>query len=540
MKKIFFLLALITSVSYSQTKKIKILSSEISTADEEQFPGATILIGHVKIAHEGATLDCKKALLYKKENLFKAVGEVVIEQGDSIIQYSDFTNYNGNTQKITSWGNVEINDKEMKLSTDTLHFDRKKQLLYYPDRGTIKDSKNTLKSHKGTYALKSKKFTAKNNVTVTNSENELTSDYLDYYTDTKFAYLYGPSTILNVKDSTQIYCERGFYDTNTDISYFVKNAKLSSKQKTIEADSLYYDKRKGFASATSNIKILDTVQNFITKGNYAELFEKKDSLFIVDKAVAISVFEKDSMYVHGDTLLVTGKPKKRMISAYHNVKIFKSDLQGKCDSLHTNEENGVTKLFVNPVLWSGKSQMTGDLIQLLSDTNTNKLDSLKILNNAFVIQKDTLSKENFNQIKGRNMYGKFIENRLKKLLVKGNAESVYYNRNQDTQQLETITKEIASDIEFVMENNEISQTKYFKKSEGKTYPPSKFPLDDKKLKGFIWRENEQPKVMKDIFNNDAPSKQFSPKKRNNAIKKAKEEFFSNEKSLINTKKRSTK
>ena len=262
MKNLFLLLLCILSTTIqSQNKKIKIISSDISTVDQEKYPGATILIGNVKIAHEGATLDCKRALLYKEKNIFKAVGEVVIEQGDSIIQYSDFTNYNGNTKIVKSWGNVEVNDKEMKLSTDTLYFDRTKQLLYYPSKGKIKDPKNTLTSNRGTYYLDNKKFTAKSKVYVVNPENTLESDHLDYYTNNKLAYLYGPSTITDLKDSTRIYSERGFYDTNTDISYFVKNTKLFSKEKTLYADSLYYNKRKGFASANNRIKMIDTIQN---------------------------------------------------------------------------------------------------------------------------------------------------------------------------------------------------------------------------------------------------------------------------------------
>ena len=501
MNKIFLFLLTIYSVSnFSQTKKIKILSSEISTVNEEKFPGATILYGNVKIAHEGATLDCKRALLYKEKNIFKAEGEVVIEQGDSIIQYSDYANYNANTKIAKSWGKVEVTDDEMKLSTDTLYFDRNEQILFYPAKGTIKDSKNTLKSNKGTYYLRDKKFSAKTKVNVINPDNTLDSDHLDYYTNTKLAYIYGPSTITNLKDSTKIYAERGFFNTNTDVSYFVKNTKLFLKEKTIEADSLYYDKRKGFASANNRIRVIDTLQKLVVKGNYAEVFELQDSLFVIKKAVAISVMEKDSMYVHGDTILVTGKKDKRVIRTFNNVKIFKSDLQGKCDSIHTSQATGLTKMFRNPVLWSQKSQITGDTIHFLTSKITNELDSLKVLNKSFMIQKDTV--DNFNQIKGKNIFGKFENNEITFMLVKGNAESLYYNRNETSKKLETITKEIASDIEFTFEDNEISQTKYFKQTEGKTYPPSKFPEDEKKFNGFIWREDEQPKTKEDIFIKD--------------------------------------
>ncbi len=525
MKKLFILYFLLLAFnSFSQTKKIRIISSEFSEADEKKYPGATILIGNVKIAHEGATLDCKQALLYKKENLFKAAGEVVIEQGDSIIQYSDFAIYNGDTKKAVSWGNVEINDKEMKMNTDTLHFDRKEQVLFYQTGGTIKDKKNTLKSLKGTYFLKEKKFIAKSKVTVVNPESHLESNHLDYYTNTSLAYLYGPSTITNLKDSTKVYSERGFYDTNTEISYFVKRAKLFLKNRTIEADSLYYDKRKGFASATNRIKIIDTLQNTVTKGNYAELYEQKDSLFIIDRAVAITEQEKDSMYVHGDKILITGKPEKRIVRIFNNVKIFKSNLQGKCDSIHTSQITGLTRMFRSPILWSGKSQITGDSIHLVSDKKTNELDSLRVLQNAFIIQKDSLADDNYNQIKGRNIYGKFIENDLRTMLVKGNAESLYHNRDDETQKLETITKEIASDIEFKLENNEVVETKYFKKSEGKTFPPSEFPKGEKKFRGFVWRGDEQPLVMEDIFIKDKASIFLKPKRNNKAVIKAKKKL----------------
>lgn len=542
MKRILFLFFFSLSfLSFSQGKKIKIIHSDFSEVNEEEHPEALILKGNVKISHEGATLDCNFALLYRDKNLFKAIGEVVIEQGDSIIQYSDFVNYNGNTKIAKSWGNVEANDKEMKLTTDTLYFDRKKQVLFYPNWGTIRDKKNTLKSIKGTYYTKTKKFEARTNVNVNNPENNLKTNNLDYYTDTRLAYLYGSSTVTNLKDSTKIYAERGFYNTNTNVSYFVKNSKLFLKDRTVFADSMYYDKNKGFASATNKIKVIDTLNNMVTKGNYAEIFEEKDSLFIVKKAVGITVKDNDSTYIHGDTIMVTGKPEKRIIRTFHNVKIFKSDLQGKCDSTYTSQITGLTKMYKTPVLWTGKSQITGDSIQILNNPKTEKLDSLFIYGNALMVQKDSISGKFFNQIKGRNMFGKFIENDLKTLLVKGNAESLYYNRNEDTQKLETITKQISSDIEFVLENNEIYETKYFKVPEGNTYPPSDFPKDLEKLNGFIWREDEQPKSKDDIFIKEKNSKIPNTKKEKpkiESIEKAKENFSkeSAKKAKVNLKK----
>ncbi len=511
MKKLLpYLFLLITSVSLSQQKKIKILNADLNYTNEEKYPGATILDGNVKIAHEGAILTCRRAFYYKKKNFFKAIQNVVINQGDTIRQTSDYVNYNANKKFAKSWGNVVLTDPKMTLKTDTLNFDRSNQKLFYNSFATIKDETNTLKSKNGNYFLENKKFRATTSVTITNPDNLIESNHLDYFTDSGQAYLYGPSTITNLKDQNRIYTERGFYNTKTDVSHFVKKSRLYLDNREIVGDSLYYDKKKGFASATNNIQIIDTLQNTFAKGNYAEYYQNKDSIFITKRAVAISVVENDSTYTHGDILLVTGKKDERILRAFYNVKIFKSDLQGKCDSLHTNQATGITKMFTKPILWSGKSQITGDHIQLLSNKKTEKLDSIKILGNSFIIQKDSIDPKNFNQIKGKNMYGKFRENELCFLLVKGNGESVYYNRN-DEGVLETITRELASTIEFELENNEIQSIKYIDQSDGTTYPPSKFPEEMKRLKGFIWREDEQPKKVEDIFIKKSSSDKKSQK-----------------------------
>ena len=527
---LIFAFLLLHFSGFSQSKKM-VYSAEQQYVDEEKYPGATVLIGKVKMIHEGAVLTCKQALYYQKQNFFKALENVVIKQGDTITQTSDYLDYDANSKQILSWGNVILKDPEMILTTDTLQFDRLNQKLYYRSFATIKDQTNTLNSKNGNYYLETKKFTATTKVTLVNPEHNLVSNHLDYYTNSGIAYLYGPSTITNTQNENRIYCERGFYNTKTDISYFVKNAKLYLKERTVEGDSLYYDKKKGFASATNNIQVIDTLNNLVTRGNYAEIFEEKDSLFIIKKAVAISIVEKDSTFIHGDTLLVTGVPEKRIVRTYHNVKIFKSDLQGKCDSIYTNQESGITKMFIDPILWSDGNQITGDIIHLISNVATEKLDSLKVLNNAFIVSKDSVSKDDFNQIKGRNMFGKFKKNKLDLLLVKGNAESIYYNRNEETDSIETITKEISSNIEFTLVEGQINTIKYLKTSEGTTHPPSMFTTDSRKLQGFVWRASEQPKTKEDIFKKDKSSVKTEKKRNNKKVPKRKNNSII--KSLIN-------
>ncbi|MCM2301641.1 MAG: hypothetical protein NDI80_03355, partial [Flavobacteriaceae bacterium] len=267
------------------------------------------------------------------------------------------------------------------------------------------------------------------------------------------------------------------------------------KDRDIKADSLYYHQINGFISASRNLVITDSINNTIIKGGYAEYFEKKDSAYVVQKPVAIILAEKDSMYLHGEKMLVVGKSNERKIRAFHKVKIFKSDLQGKCDSVYSNQATGITKMIHNPILWSDGNQVTGDTIYLISNIKTSKLDSLKVINNAFVIQKDS---SGYNQIKGKNILGKFIENKLKKIRVNGNGEVINYLRNDD-KDLVGILKMKCSEIEFELGDNSINFIDFLRKPDGITYPPSKFPKELELFKGFLWRDIERPKTKDDIF-----------------------------------------
>lgn len=506
MKKLLFFVIIFISISgFSQTKKIKILKAD-NTFTDPRFPDATISIGNVFIEHEGATLRCNKAYIYQDKKLIKSMGNVVINQGDTIVQTSKYADYDGMTKIATSWGNVVLKDDMMTLQTDTLKFDRETQQLYYKSGGTITDATNVLKSRIGDYYLRTKKFQAFTNVVVTNKESKVVSNHLDYYTNTGIADLLGPSTITSKQNS--IYTEKGHHNSRTNISHFLKNSKIFYNDRTIEGDSLYYNKNIEFASATGNIIVVDTINKSIIKGGYAEYFKMKDSVFITKKAVAISLIEKDSVYIHGDKLMVTGKVEDRIVKAFNHVKFFKSDLQGKCDSLVTYERIGLTELLRNPVMWTQGNQITGDTIHLISNPKTEQLDSLIILNNAFMVQKDSAG---YSQLKGKFMFGKFKNNALKSLDVVGNSEVVFYVRN-DLKELIGITRmQSSKNIFITLANNEIETIDFIGNPEGKTYPPSKLPENEKILKGFIWRENERPLNKEGIFiYDDLEAKELAP------------------------------
>jgi lipopolysaccharide export system protein LptA len=500
---ILFFLFFGINLSAQEKQKVDIQSGYLEIRPE--FPDAAIYTkdetGQVYIVHEGVEMWCDQAFVYLKSNFVKAYGKVKITQGDTVSMDSKYAEYNGNTQFAFASGDVVLTEPKTTLKTDTLYFDRIKQQAYYRTGGTVQDTASVLTSRSGRYFAENKKYQFLSDVKIVNPKYTVNSNQLDFFSENGAAYLYGPSTI--VSETSTVYCERGYYDTRGDTGYFVKNSKVDYENRTLYGDSIYFDRNKSFASATNNIRVLDTLNKSVIRGHYAEVYRAKDSVFITKRAVAITVRDGDSIYVHADTLRVTGKPEKRILRGFYRARLFKpgkigdEPTSGKCDSIYVNEKRGITKLLRNPVLWSGENQMIGDTIHILSDTITNKLDTLKVFNNAFLVQKDTLG-SGYNQVKGERLIGLFTNNELDTVNINKNAQVIYYSRN-DNKELIGINNTVSSSIQMYLESQQISGIRFIKKAKGKVYPPSMLPENARILPGFQWRGDERLFSVEDLF-----------------------------------------
>lgn len=515
----FCFIAIISNNSFAQ-QKIEIKYSGFLNFDELKYPGAKILTRddseQVHIFHSGTDMWCDKAFYYGDDNFIEAYGNVKMIQGDTINMTSKYVEYNGTTQLAFASGDVILTDPSSKILTDTLYMDRVKQQAYYQSNGTVEiDTTGTITSKIGRFYMQENKFQFVQDVVLTNPEAKIESNYFDYYKDSNHAYLFGPSTITTEESVT--YCEKGFYDTALKTGYAMKNAKIDYDGKEIVGDSLYFDQNRNFSSASNNIKVTDTLNNSIVKGHYAEVFKAKDSIFITKRAYAITVQENDSIYIHGDTLMVTGKPEHRITRVFRNVKMYKSDMSGKADSIHIDHKTGLTE-FINigkpgaggafstarkPILWNLKNQMTGDTIHLQSDVEKDKLDSLIVFNHAFLISKDTLG-DGYNQINGKKLVGLFNDkNELNHIDIIKNAQSIYYFRNENDE-LVGIDKSKSAFITILLKDNAIEEVRKRNQVDGKIYPESKFPENERIFKGFDWRADERPLSVEDLFKDDPP------------------------------------
>lgn len=512
-----------------ESKIIEIRQAGGSKQDQEQFPGANILFKtpkkRVLLFHEGALIESDLAYFYAKENYFKAVGSVVFTQGDSLRLTCNTIEYDGKTKMALAEGNVKLKRPDMSLKTEKLNLDRITNQAFYNTRGIIIDSASTLTSQQGRYFMDQKKYRFISKVTIVNPEYKVNSDQLDYYTELNQAFLYGNSKIKG--DTYTIECERGFYDLDREKGVFKKNATLYYDNKIIKGDSLYFESEQNYAAATKNVSIVDSLNKSIITGHYGEIFKAQDSAIITRKALAVNIIDNDSLFIHADTLVATGPEERRILRAYYDVRILKSDLRGRSDSLYLDESIGLTKLLNkplskqqeqifteadrnanNPVLWFEKSQMSGNQILLLSDTKTNKLDSLKIRENVFIIEKDTLSEDGFHQIKGGVLDGAFVDSKLDNIVITKNTEMVYYLYNDEDLQLIGIDKTTCSALKMNFVEGEINDITFLVSPLGDVYPEEELPINERTLKGFVWRKEERPDTVEDLFDENDKEEQF--------------------------------
>ncbi|GGI49795.1 hypothetical protein GCM10011425_10070 [Mucilaginibacter galii] len=199
------------------------------------------------------------------------------------------------------------------------------------------------------------------------------------------------------------------------------------------------------------------------------------------------VVKPDSVYLTRKVEL-QDTARIRILSAHHNAKIFKSDLQAKADSMFYSYADSTMRCYINPIFWTQGSQLSGDTIML--QLKNKKLDNMDLYPNAFTVNIEGTDSTHFNQVAGKKMRGFFADSKLYRMFVDGNAESIYFNR--DSGKVTQMLRSIASRFRVNLKDNKISNLTKYTKIEDRIIPLEKAKDDDKILKGFIWKPKERP------------------------------------------------
>ncbi|MEM9823175.1 MAG: OstA-like protein, partial [Bacteroidota bacterium] len=561
-------------------EKVKVDRSD--TAEGLLIDGREIrfLKKNVALRQGDVYMYCDSATI--ENNDVSAVGNVIIQQGDTLNIFADSLSYRGDIRKAELFGDVRLENKGQKLFTDRLNYDLNSKIASYFTGATLSNDTTHLVSKRGYYYVRQDQAFFKDSVIVFDPDFTLRSDTLKYSTKKRLVTLLGPTLI--TQDSARIYCESGFYQIKNKYAEFLTNPQYvkgeqeayadkiiydgqkkqvilkgnahftegpkkaeadviryreesevidlegnahyeddqqvidgefisyDSKKdifktegrsvvvdddQTLEADNIDYEGAQGIA--TGNVVWIDTADNITI--NCEHLFYNKETDYVKAsgaRPLVTTLLDVDTLFMTSDTLISfmdrTDSTDARTLLGYHDVRILKNDLQAICDSMVYHTADSLFEFFVNPIIWSDTSQFYADTVRM--QMANDKIDRIFLTNNAYII--NSPDEVYFNQIKGKDITAFFEENELDRMEVVGNAESIYYARDEEDAYL-GVNKAICSKMLLYFAENEIKDIYFYTQPKSNILPMKKTNHEEIKLPGFRWDVRLRPSSLADLL-----------------------------------------
>lgn len=458
----------------------------------DQVNGLLYIVENVVIKHGSVIINCDSAIRKTKEGVIEGFGNITIMQPDTFtLTGGNYLLYDEATGTASVTGRqVTLSDRQMSLVTTSIQYNTFTQTGYYGNGAQIDSDNNRLLSKKGTYNKRSNTFFFKEDVVLTNPDYTMFSDTLQYRAGSSTAVFTGPTRIAG-KDNS-INCIYGVYNTQTEKAQFSRGATLFTDSGYLFADSLFYDRKEGLGKGYGNIRLYDSSQHIEVFGQTGIYRKKIETSVISGEPVAMMINDEDTMYLLADTFYFKNDSAGRMIRAFMKARVLQGDLAGSCDSLVYDFKDSVIRMFYTPLLWSGANQISGDSISI--QLKDKKIDRMLVNGQAFLASE--IKKQTYNQIAGKKMTNYFLEGKLRQVHVEGNARSVYYIRDNETDSAmyTGINKVACRNMMIVLDSSKVNSIMFYSKPEGKMYPVNEFPENEKQLEGLEWRPHLRPEI----------------------------------------------
>lgn len=493
-KVLFMIFLMMGTFVFAQTK-VQIAGGGVLFSHPTK-KGVLVLQDNAVLLIEGITIKCDWAEVNQVTNDFEARTNLRIITKEKAVITGDYLTYQGATKILVIDRNVKMVDGPTVMTTDRVVYNKNTDLFTYNTGGRIEDNETVLTSRIGHYESKTRTFYCSKDVKIENPEYLILSDTMSNRQGVSYFH---HATNIYMKDM-DIYCEKGWYDSKNEKAFLYENAFIDNKDQKLYGDSIYYDIKQKIGLAYSNVKMIDSARAIIVESNYAENNEKTGKALFSKEAIATIISDNDSLYVHGDTLRIhydTAHEVKYLL-AYHHVKFFRHDMQGKCDSLAYLVQDSLMQMFHNPILWAESNQLTSDSIKLFIVKNKPKM--LFLDNNAFISSSNKKDSTWFNQIKGVRMVGFFADNgQMQYVDVYNNAESIYFVMDEGVNELIGINKALSKNLRIYISDSKVSGINMIEPKEAFLYPEEQLDPKKRVLKGFQWFEKYRPIDKKDIL-----------------------------------------
>jgi len=482
-------------------------------------------------------LFAKDSLQYDLKNniAYYNSGAILIKDSTYIVSRRGV--YNLEEDVVTFYDEVVVKDSAFILVADSLKFNTTTNVVTFisPTRITTDSSKIYCES--GEYSLATRNGFFSGNPQFDNDEQQSTAEIIRFNQSSGIVDLEGNAQVNG--DNQYAEARRITYNTQTkDIdlqgnAYYkegedeVRGEQIQYNQKTkvyntkgrsrvvnapmtIDADALSFEESTGIGKAKGQVVWRDTSAKVSIQTEEAEYIQDEEYFLAYgDRPLFASDVEGDSLYLSADTLLnqqvidvdtipidsvlnLYKSDTTQILRAYFDVRIFKTNFQGLCDSLIYNQSDSLFYLYKDPIVWSDTSQFIADTIKIAM--KNEEIDRIYLIDNAFIL--NSPDEILFNQVKGRKITVYFKEGEIEKMHVEGNAETIYYAVDETNQYI-GVNKTVSSEMMLFFENNEITRIKFLG-PDANLLPIRNTDHDALKIDGFDWKVLARPKSVSDL------------------------------------------
>lgn len=487
------------------------LNYDLNTKVATYFTGATLTNGSTQLTSKRGYFYTETDEAYFKDSV------VVIDPEFNL--RSDTLLFNTKTQVATFLGPTLVGNDSTKIYCEAGFYNTANETAEFRQNAQFVRGEQEAVGDIIRYDGVTNTYTLAGNASFKENDRQAQADTIQYNEATEETILIGNATY---QDSTQsIAAQKIIYDQKKDVYSTRGRSFISDPPQILQADQVDFDNETGLGIASGNVIWQDTSQELTIKCQLAEYDRVTDYLKASGgRPLLITKIEDDSLYLASDTLLAISRQDtilvdslqqidtSRTLYAYYDVRIYKTDLQAICDSLIYSTKDSLFRFFEEPLIWSDTSQFSADTVTL--QLKDDKLDQIFLYNKSFIV--NSPDEKFFNQIKGKNITATFLESELRRMLVEGNAESVYYAQDENKAYV-GVNKTICSEMLLYFGNNTVEKISFFAEPTARLEPMKQANHEELKLEGFQWIVDRRPKSVADILKTKGTKPSLPPMDR---------------------------
>lgn len=426
-------------------------------------------------------------------------GGSMMDKSGKVIE-SFYGYYHSKIERFKFLQKVEMTTDSMVLKSDSLAYWSAVNRVDFLGSTYAWQEDGFLSAMSGWYDRDKEHYNFERSAYLLNKENEVWAERILYMNDSSRAELFNNVQILDTAQSMIIFSDYAKYRgepvyaelyKNPSIAYYsiedgVKDtlffAADTIKYKTVSRNSVDSLSYKAFLKRYQESKRDPIAEMYGKKVSTPPPLKKGEEVEIEITAEETAVEEtaKDTLY--------------RYIDANKNVRFFRSNLQGRSDSLSFNSIDSIIRLYKNPVIWSKDNQFTSDSIQIvISEKRLKKAD---LMSNAFVISKE--DSIHFNQIKATDISAYFQNGELSRFDAFGGVSVLFFIAEDSI--ITTMNQKESRAMKAIIQDKQISKVWYYENVQSDAYPIIDLDKSKKRLRGFKLRLSERPLSRLDVCN----------------------------------------